>query len=156
MWISTRSPWSSFSTFPSFTTSSFTIPLNPPRITRPTRSYQINQDDHAFNLRLDVPGLQIDDLTVEVKDQILQVKLKTLSEAEIDPTSLDPDPQDPSSQLGRWIFNELNSQSKSYKFTLPSTVQSDQIQAKLKNGQLFLTLPKSQPLVQNIKIQQGV
>ena len=155
MWISTHTPWSSLSVFPHLMTSSFAIPLRSSPRSRPTRSYQINQDDHAFKLRLDVPGAQLEDLNVEVKDQNLQISIQIPSEESESIDAPASDSQNERSFRDHWIFNELNDRTTSYEFTLPTSVKSDQIQAEFKNGQLFLTLPKSQPLTHNIKIQHG-
>ena len=181
MWISTRSPWSSLSLFPHLFHSSYSTLTPPVRRIRSSKSYQVSHDDQAFTLRLDVPGLHLDQLAVEVKDQTLQISLKEPSlgtessdlldqvhaETQSNPHD-EAQPQDETQSQdeaqshnetedqGRWIFNELSSFPKTYKFTLPSSVQTDQIQAELKKGQLFLTLPKSQPRVQHIQVQQGV
>ena len=155
MWISTRPPWSSLSTFPHFMTSSLSVPFHSLQRSRPTRRYQVNQDDHAFKLRLNIPGIQLENVRVEVQDQILQITIQSPpQEAELR-DSFDSASQDNVIQQGQWIFNELNTEPTSYKFTLPTSIQSDQIHAELKNGQLFLTLPKSQPLTHNIQIQHG-
>ena len=139
MWISMRSPWSTFSVFPHFTSSQFSPSI------QSTRRYHLTQDDHAFNLRLDVPGLHLKNIKVDVKNQTLNIDLGSFQNAE-DKTEESP---------GRWIFNELISHSSVYQFHLPSTVESDTIRAELKNGQLFLTLPKTQPTVKNIEVHTG-
>ena len=111
---------------------------------------------------LDVPGLHLDHLAVEVKDHTLQISLNTpssdtqISSQDDAQSQDDTQPKDEGERQGRWIFNEIPSPVKTYKFTLPSSVQTDQIQAELKKGQLFLTLPKSQLSVQHIQVQQGV
>jgi HSP20 family molecular chaperone IbpA len=153
MWISTQSPWSSLSLLPHLMNSSFTSPrfASSSRSIRSKRRYQLTQDDHAFTLQLDIPGIHLDDLAVEVKDQTLHITLS--SPATNSPK--EPTPHDEQTSKGYWIFNELNSKTTSYQFDLSSSIQIDQIQAQLKNGQLFLTLPKSEPSVYPIHIQQG-
>ena len=122
-----------------------------------SRQYQITHHDDAFNLRLDVPGFHLDDLQVEVEDQTLTIKLNSPPPRTNQDSKSEHDEslQDPNNDQETWIFNELTSNSTSYRFTLPPNVESDQIHAELKNGQLFLTLPKSQSFVKQINIQKG-
>ena len=106
------------------------------------RDYELTQDDQGVYLRLNVPGLHLDQVQIEVKDRNLEIQLQA--------------PELKVEEEAHCLLNEIQSSSTHYQFTLPSHVDLDQIQAEMKQGQLFLTLPKTQPVVKTIQVQEGL
>lgn len=79
-------------------------------------SYKITEDDQSFILRMPLPGLAEKDVTIEVTENILTI---TGKETDLSWTS---------------DFEK--------KFRIPDSANSDEIDGKLENGILLLTIRK--------------
>jgi HSP20 family protein len=93
-----------------------------------TPRYQVNDTDESFQVSLDVPGVKQSDIDISVEENILTIKGER--------------------NVGIGDVTRKTTFSKS--FTLDSTVETDGITAKLNNGVLLVTAPKSVP-VPNVK-----
>ncbi len=90
----------------------------------------IREEDDAFYVDAEVPGLSADEVKVDVEKNIL-----TLSgERKVE--------KDETEGTFRRVERQYGSFSRS--FTLPETVNTDAISADLKNGVLELKLPKKE------------
>jgi len=82
-----------------------------------------------FEIRTEVPGIQKDDLSVRIQGNYLEISGSRTSEA--------PD--------GYKVHRaERGTNTFSRSFTLPDDVDAEKVEAKLKDGILSLTLPKSE------------
>ncbi|MGJ8695936.1 MAG: Hsp20/alpha crystallin family protein [Verrucomicrobiaceae bacterium] len=90
--------------------------FGPSPATRAPGAYRY-EDDEAYRLRLEIPGFNKDEVTLSVTEDTLTVKA------------------------------ESKDQDLSYErsLSLPETVAQDGITAKLENGILELTFPKTEP-----------
>ena len=87
------------------------------------------ENPDTFEVRTEVPGIAKDDLNVNIQGNYLEI-----SGSRADDT---PD--------GYKIHRtERGSDAFSRSFTLPDDVDADRVEAKLKDGILYLTLPKSE------------
>jgi len=93
-----------------------------------TPRYQVNDTDESFQVSLDVPGVKQSDIDISVEENVLTIKGER--------------------NVGVGDVTRKTTFSKS--FTLDSTVETDGITAKLNNGVLLVTAPKSVP-VPNVK-----
>jgi HSP20 family protein len=82
-----------------------------------------------FEIRVEVPGIAKDDLNVNIQGNYLEI-----SGSRIDDT--------PDGYKVHRIERGTNTFSRS--FTLPDEVDVDKVEAKLKDGILYLVLPKSE------------
>ena len=80
-----------------------------------------------FEIRAEVPGLEKDDLNVKIQGNYLEISGERSSDA-------------PEGYKTQKIERGIGSFSRS--FTLPADVDSSKVEATLKNGVLYLTLPK--------------
>lgn len=88
-----------------------------------------NLYDHGdnFEIRAEVPGLEKEDLNVKIQGNYLEISGERGSDA-------------PEGYKTHKIERGIGSFSRS--FTLPADVDSTKVEATLKNGVLYLTLPK--------------
>lgn len=88
--------------------------------------WDVKEDESAFRLRFDMPGLQKDEVRVCVEDGDLVIKGEHKVEEK----------------------NEYNWSSRSFgsyntRMTLPENIKIDEVKAELKNGVLHVFVPKS-------------
>ena len=88
----------------------------------------IREEDDAFLVDVDVPGLAAEDVNVDVEKNVLTIRGERKVEKE------------ESEGTYRRVERQYGSFSRS--FTLPETVDADDISADLKDGVLALRLPK--------------
>lgn len=93
--------------------------------TAPRTNLYENGDN--FEIRAEVPGLEKDDLNVKIQGNYLEISGKR-------------EPDAPDGYKTHKIERGTGSFSRS--FTLPADVDSTKVQAALKDGVLYLTLPK--------------
>lgn len=103
--------------------------------TRPGRHYvpdvDIFEDEHSLWLSVDMPGVDLENVDVELRDDVLtiegRVSLKSYD-------GLTP------------LYTEYNVGHYFRRFTLPdsSRLDADKIRARMSNGVLELELPKSE------------
>lgn len=92
----------------------------------------IKEGDEKFLLELAVPGLKKDDFNIEVDEGVLTISSEVKSEAK------------ENSGDGKYTRKEFGYSSFRRSFTLPETVDEDQIDASYADGVLLVTLPKKQ------------
>lgn len=89
----------------------------------------MSETDNEIEVRLDVPGIQPEEIEVEVTGNTLLITGERKEEKE---------------EKGRTYHRiERSSGSFSRSMTLPCEVESDQVEAQCDNGVLTITLPKS-------------
>jgi HSP20 family protein len=91
------------------------------------------EDKDAVHIVANVPGLQADDLEINVSGDVLSIRGRFSSDAERQ-----------ESKDWCWYANELWYGPVERNISLPTLVQSDRAEAKVKNGVLHLTLPKAE------------
>ena len=84
------------------------------------------ENNDSFEIDLAVPGMKIDDFTIELNDKILVISS--------DNSNYD--------QSERIRLNEFNYSSFQRSFRVPESVELDKIKANYKNGILKIKLPK--------------
>ena len=113
----------SFTSFPSFTMPSF------PKIHE--TSCDVIDEGNQFRVKMDMPGVKKNEIKLEVANNSLEVKAEHKEESE---------------EKKKNFLRKERSQV-SYKRTLPlsENVVSGKVKAKLTDGVLNITLPKSKP-----------
>lgn len=91
----------------------------------------IVDDDEAFLVTADLPGFDRDEVDVRVTDRTLEI------DAEHEETV------DEETDEGRYIRHERRHESTSRTIHLPATVETDEVDARMEDGVLHITLPKS-------------
>lgn len=102
-----------------------------PAVTLPVSSPRTNllESGDRFEVQAEVPGISREDLNINIQGNYLEISGKRT----IDP----PD--------GYKVHkNERAGSTFSRSFTLPEDVDADKVEAVLKDGVLYLTLPKSE------------
>lgn len=89
---------------------------------------EIEETDSEIHLRLEVPGMEAKDLTVEVMDESVLITGERKSESKTEEKGI--------------VRSEFHYGKFERRIPLSSHVQKDQVQAECKNGMLTLTLPK--------------
>ena len=90
----------------------------------------VKETKDAYTVMADLPGLNKDDITISVHDNVLTLKGERKNEEKKeDETS---------------YYAEVNYGSFSRSFQLPVKVEADKINAEYKNGVLQLSIPKAE------------
>jgi HSP20 family molecular chaperone IbpA len=101
-------------------------PVSTPRV-------DVAEAKDSYELTAELPGFSKDDVTVQVKDGVLEL---TAAVAET------PSPEN--SDQPRWLLRERRPAKYQRSFRLPRDVDGDAIAAEFRNGLLILTLPKKE------------
>lgn len=91
----------------------------------------IKETDVAFNVALVAPGLKKEDFNIEVDNGVLTISYTAASEKT-------------EQEEGKYTRREFVNASFKRAFTLPETVNEEEIKAVYENGILTLTLPKKE------------
>lgn len=124
-----------FSQFPSLSIPSI------PKI--PQTSCDVIDEGTQFKVRMDVPGVKRDEINLNVTDNSLEVSAEHKAEAE--------------EKKKNYLRKERSHVSYYRALPLPEKIVSEQAKAKLSDGVLEITLPKSKstskPQTKSIKIE---
>ena len=104
-------------------------------------SYQINELEDQYQIKMDALGRNLSDIDVNVVGQRLSIELPS--------SDLVPNQED----LTRTVWQELDLGAHSYTFNLGHQIDLDRIEAELKQGQLLITLHKKAIETQKIAVQ---
>ncbi|QNJ98567.1 Hsp20/alpha crystallin family protein [Constantimarinum furrinae] len=108
---------------PSVFTSNFNTGMSLPKV-------NIKESDDAFMVEMAVPGLKKSDFQIELDNQVLSISTETKEQNE--------------QKEGNYTRREFGYSSFKRTFTLPETVNDEQINANYKDGILSILLPKKE------------
>lgn len=91
----------------------------------------IVDDDEAFLVTADLPGFDRDEIDVRVTDRTLVI------DAEHE------EAVDEETDEGRYIRHERRHEATTRTIHLPANVEADEVEARMEDGVLHVTLPKS-------------
>ncbi len=97
--------------------------------TAPRIKMDLSEDDKAYTVRAQIPGVKKEDVKVQVDGNRVSISAESKQEKE-------------EKEGERVICRECRQGSSYRSFTLDSAVDESQAQAKYENGMLELTLPK--------------
>ena len=109
----------------------FTRDLSPNTLaTRNVPAVNIKETDQDFQLEVAVPGITKEQVKIEVNEKVLTLS----SEAE--------NKQEETNEAGNYTRREFHFQSFKRSFTLPESVDGENIRARYEDGILHVLLPK--------------
>jgi HSP20 family protein len=88
----------------------------------------IFEDDQAFVVKADLPGLEIKDIDLQIQENILTLKGERRMEKEV--------------EKDRYLRIERSYGSFQRSFTLPNIVDPEKVKARFKDGVLEIRIPK--------------
>ena len=102
----------------------------------------LSETADAFQIRMDVPGIKPDDITVQVAGDSVQISGERKEEKE--------------DKEKTWHRMERHSGSFSQTLRLPGAVNEDKVQAEFHDGILTITLPKTEATkVRTVKVKSN-
>lgn len=107
----------------------------------PTIRLEVTEDDKAYRVKAELPGVKKDDIDVEIDGNQVSLSAEVRREEE--------------SKEGESVVHSERYYGRQYRsFTLAREIDRDKAQAKFENGVLELTLPKNGAAPsQRVKIQ---
>lgn len=99
----------------------------------------ILEENENYIIEVALPGFTKDQVNVKIEDDVLTISSAKEGEKE----------------HGRYLKREFNSQAFRRSFNISETMDTDSIKAEMKNGILFLHIPKKEeakPQIKEIKI----
>lgn len=93
-------------------------------------SCEVSEDKNAFHFKFDLPGLNKDQVKIEIHDNQLTVSGERREERTEDNK--------------RYHFSELSYGNFVRTFSLPSNINAEQVEAKFDNGVLRLSVAKTE------------
>jgi HSP20 family protein len=103
---------------------------------------RISEDKDNFFINMEIPGLKKEDIKVAIENKVLTVNGVKKHEKKTEETNL--------------ITNEIYYGEFSRSFNLSDDIKIDAINAEVKDGLLFITLPKveeAKPVIKEIDIK---
>jgi len=95
----------------------------------PMMKLDVAEDEKAFHVKVDLPGVKKEDIGIEVEGRRVSIAAETRREAE--------------EKKGETLHSERYFGRQSRTFLLGSDIDRESVEAKLAEGVLHLTLPKS-------------
>ena len=104
-------------------------PVAFPGETELSMKIDVNEDDKAFTIKADIPGVKKEDIQVDVDEDQISLRAEVKREKE-------------EKKGEKVVYSERSYGMVSRSFTLPSSVDAKGAKAEYKDGVLNLTLPK--------------
>ena len=104
-------------------------PLAMPAGSELTMKIDVKEDDKAFTVRADIPGVRKEDIQIDIDDDVVSVRAEAKQEKE-------------EKKGEKVVYSERSYGMVSRSFTLPASVDEKTAKAEYKDGVLNLTLPK--------------
>ena len=104
-------------------------PLAFPQETNLEMKIDVKEDDKAYTIRAEIPGVKKDDIKVDVEGNLVSVRAEVKQEKE-------------EKKGEKVVYSERAYGMASRSFTLPAEVDAKDAKAEYKDGLLSLTLPK--------------
>jgi HSP20 family protein len=125
--ITRYNPFEDF--FSDFGKGFFVKPLAFPGENELKMKIDVTEDEKAFAVKADIPGVKKEDIQVEVDDDLVSIRAEVKQEKE-------------EKKGEKVVYSERSYGMASRSFTLPGAVDEKGAKAEYKDGVLSLTLPK--------------
>lgn len=104
-------------------------PFAMPAETELTMKIDVSEDDKAFSVKADIPGVKKEDIQVDIDEDHVSVRAEVKQEKE-------------EKKGEKVVYSERSYGMVSRSFSLPAAVDAKGAKAEYKDGVLSLTLPK--------------
>ena len=104
-------------------------PYTPPAETSLEMKIDVKEDDKAYTVKADIPGVRKEDIQVEIDDERVSLRAEVKKEKD-------------EKKDEKVVYSERSYGMVSRSFSLPVPVEAKDAKAEYKDGVLNLTLPK--------------
>ena len=104
-------------------------PVSFPEETELSMKIDVKEDDKAYTVKADIPGVKKEDIQIEIDDDVVSLRAEAKQEKE-------------EKKGEKVVYSERSYGMVSRSFTLPAAVDEKGAKAEYKDGVLSLTLPK--------------
>ncbi|KAK3013129.1 hypothetical protein RJ639_008552 [Escallonia herrerae] len=113
----------------------FTLPTQNSGYSRGRTPWEIKEGEGEYKMRFDMPGMTKDDVKVYVEEKMLVVKAEKVPKKRSENGDQDDGEEWPAKSYGKY----------SCRIALPENVEFEKIIAEVKDGVLYITIPKASP-----------
>ncbi len=99
----------------------------------------VKEEDGSFQILVAAPGMKKEDFNIDINRNVLTISSESKSETE------------EKDENGTFTRREYNYSSFSRSFTLPESVNTENVEASYTDGILKVSIPKREVTVQNVK-----
>lgn len=100
--------------------------------------WEIKEGENEYKMRFDMPGMTKDDVKVWVEEKMLVVKAEKVKKTSSENGKVGGEEEE---EEGDWSAKSYGRYSS--RIALPENVQFEQIKAEVKDGVLYITIPKA-------------
>ncbi|MHA1356887.1 MAG: Hsp20/alpha crystallin family protein [Candidatus Helarchaeota archaeon] len=97
-----------------------------------TPKLDIKEEDDHYNITAEIPGYTKEEVNVEINDGVLTISSEHKEEIE--------------EENEGYFYKERSHRSFSRALRIPKHIKAEEIEAKMENGLLTLTIPKKEPI----------
>jgi HSP20 family protein len=115
--------------FPEFGKGFWVRPFAYPAESELKMKIDVKEDDKAFTVKADVPGVKKEDIQIEIDDDLVSLRAEAKAEKE-------------EKKGEKVVYSERSYGMVTRSFTLPAAVDAKGARAEYKDGVLTLSLPK--------------
>lgn len=104
-----------------------------PKMNATAPAVNVKENDKEYEMEIAAPGLKKDHCNINVKDDVLSVRIQNKQESKDDKGN---------EKKGRYLRREFSYTDYEQNYTLPEDVDKEHISAKVNDGILTINLPK--------------
>ncbi|CAK7332423.1 unnamed protein product [Dovyalis caffra] len=113
----------------------FPLPVEGSGYSRGRTPWEIKEEENEYKMRFDMPGMTKEDVKVWVEEKMLVVKAEKVAKKKVNGE------ENAEEEEGEWSAKSYGRYSS--RIALPENIQFEKIRAEVKDGVLYITIPKA-------------
>ncbi|KAL7162294.1 hypothetical protein ACSBR2_042719 [Camellia fascicularis] len=110
---------------------------------------RVKEHDECYKIRFSVPGLSKEDVKITIEDGVLKIRGEHKEESDHEQEDYDDDDDD-DDEIDRF-WSSMNYRYLRTSIMLPEDAKVDEIKAEMKDGELTITIPRTETPKKDVK-----